>query len=72
MRSTYDGGNKFVLESNQTGVFSQAQQFPHFLQVHSSSANCARELFKPSKDLASLQIDNEKMLFDFGFFNICE
>jgi len=27
---------------------------------HSSSANCARELFKPSKDSASLWLCNEK------------
>jgi len=30
------------------------------LQVHSSSANCVRELFKPSKDSASLSVCSEK------------
>jgi len=29
-------------------------------QLHSSSADCARELFKPSKDSASLWVCNEK------------
>ena len=34
-------------------------------QRHSSSANCARELFKPAKDSASLLVYNEKQ-FKFG------
>jgi len=37
------------------------------LQVHSFSTNCVRELFKPSKDLASLEICNEKIFFGVGF-----
>jgi len=31
-----------------------------FLQLHNSPINCARELFKPSQDLASLLVYNEK------------
>ena len=37
-------------------------------QQHSSSASCTREQFKPSKDLASLQVCNEKNTFGFSFF----
>jgi len=39
-------------------------------QPHSSSADSARELFKPSKDLASLRVCNEKifLVLGFGFF----
>jgi len=36
-------------------------------QLHSSSADCARELYKPSKDLANLRVFNEKQIFGFGF-----
>ena len=36
-------------------------------QLHSSSSDCARELFKPSKDWASLWVSNEK-IFGLGFF----
>ena len=41
-------------------------------QYHSSSANCARELFKPSKDSASLRVCNEKKVFVLGFKFFCE
>jgi len=39
-------------------------------QSHSSSADCARELFKPSKDLASLLVCNEKnfLVLGVGFY----
>jgi len=37
------------------------------LQVHSLPGSCARELFKPSKDLASLLVCNETN-FRFVFF----
>jgi len=30
--------------------------------------DCAKELFKPSKDLASLLVRNEKKNLSFGFF----
>jgi len=36
-------------------------------QLHSSSANCARELFKPLKDSASLRIWNEKNFLVMSF-----
>jgi len=38
---------------------------------HSSSVDCARELFKPLKDSASLRVCNKKNVFlvlSFGFF----
>ena len=35
-------------------------------QRHSSSADCARELFKPSKDLASLLVCTQKNFFWLG------
>ena len=40
------------------------------LQVNSSSTDCARELFKPSKDSASLRVCSEKFLLilHFRFF----
>jgi len=40
-------------------------------QRHSSSADCARELFKPSKDLASLLGYNKKN-FGWRFQIFCE
>ena len=46
----------------KTGIFRLTYQ------LHSSSANCARELFKPSKDLASLQVRSEKNFLVLGFF----
>jgi len=36
-------------------------------QLHSSLADCAKELFKPSKDSASLQVCNEKKFLALGF-----
>jgi len=41
-------------------------------QPHSSSADCARELYKPSKDLACLRVCNEKIISGFGFQVFCE
>jgi len=41
------------------------------LQVHCSSTNCTRELFKTSKDSASLHACNEKN-FVFRFWIFCE
>jgi len=38
-----------------------------FLHGNISVDNCARELFKLSKDLGSLQASNEKKFFGFGF-----
>jgi len=38
----------------------------------SSSANCARELFKPAKASASLQVCTRKTLFGWGLQNFCE
>jgi len=37
-------------------------------QLHNSPDECARELFKPSKDSASLRDCNEKIFSGFGFF----
>jgi len=37
-----------------------------------SGAESARELFKPSKDLANLVVCNEKNFFRFGFRSFCE
>jgi len=42
------------------------------LQVHSSSAEYARELFKPSKDSPSLQVRNKISFYGFGFRFFCE
>jgi len=38
-----------------------------FLRWNISVDACAREVFKPSKDSASLCVCNEKNIFDFGF-----
>jgi len=43
--------------------------FSATLQLHSSPVDSARELFKPSKDVASLRVFNEKIL---GFRVCCE
>jgi len=40
-------------------------------QQHNSSADCAKVLFKPLKDSASLQVWNEKQFFGFGFRVCC-
>jgi len=40
-------------------------------QLHSSSADCARKLFKPWKDSTSLRMSNEKNVC-FGFRLLCE
>jgi len=37
------------------------------LQLHNFSVNCTRDLFKPSKDVTSLQVCNEKKLLGFVF-----
>jgi len=37
------------------------------LQGRNSSTESTTELFKPSKDMASLQVCNEKKIFGFGF-----
>jgi len=34
--------------------------------------DCVRELFKPSKDSASLRVCNDKKFFGFGFQVFCE
>jgi len=41
-------------------------------QLHSSSAKCARELFEPLKDLASLGVCNEKKFCWFWVSSFCE
>ena len=39
-----------------------------FLHGNISVDNCARELFKPSKDSTNLHVFNENRFFAFGFF----
>jgi len=41
-------------------------------QRHSSSADCAEELLKPSKDLASLLLGSKKYYFGWGLQIFCE
>jgi len=41
-------------------------------QRHSSYADCAEELLKPSKDLASLLLGNKKYFFGWGLQIFCE
>jgi len=40
------------------------------MQLHNLPVDCARELFKPSKDSASLQVCNDKKIWFWasGFF----
>jgi len=38
------------------------------LQLHNLLVDCARELFKPSKDSASLQVCSENKYFRVSFF----
>ena len=40
-------------------------QLPY--QPHNSSADCARELFKPSNDTANFRVCNGKKLYGCGF-----
>jgi len=44
-------------------AYNSSFQLPY--QQHSFYADCARELFKPSKDFASLLVCNEKNVFWF-------
>jgi len=37
------------------------------LQIHNSPIDCAKELFKPSKDSASLRVCNDKNIFGWVF-----
>jgi len=41
-------------------------------QRHSSSADCARELFKSSNGLASLLVCTRKKIFGWGLWIFCE
>jgi len=61
-----------VYEYIDLGIGEKLGIFWLTYQQHSSSADCARELFKPSKGLASLQICNEKNFFGLGFHFFCE
>jgi len=47
------------------GNWPKTSSFWLLYQEHSSFANCAGELFKPSKDPASLLVCNEKRFFVF-------
>jgi len=42
------------------------------LRGNISADDCIRELFKPSKDSASLCVCNEKNVFGFEFWIFCE
>ena len=56
-----------LLTPSAPGVFSFKTCMSHFsivsLPHHNSPTNCPRELFKPSKDMASLLVCNEKFKF---------
>jgi len=48
-------------------IWEKPRIFRLTYQSHGSSAHCTRELFKPSKDSASLPACNEKKFFVMGF-----
>jgi len=50
-----------------TGLMLKSSSLHMFLRWNISVDACAREVFKPSKDSASLCVCNEKNIFDFGF-----
>jgi len=50
----------------QFQAISSSFQLPY--QLYSSSEDCARKQFKPSKDAANLQVCNEKIFFWFQIF----
>jgi len=50
------------------GNWPKTRNFRLPCQQQSSSADCAGELFKPSKDLASLRVCNEKRFWGLSFF----
>jgi len=55
------------------GGFSLKSSSLHVsLGGHNSGPGSAGELFKPSKDLASLRVCDEKKFFGFGFLIFCE
>jgi len=51
-------------------VCTKSSSSPVSLCRHNSGTKCVRELFKPSKDLASLWVRNEQifLVMGFGFF----
>jgi len=49
------------------GIWPKSSIFQLSYQPHSSSADCARELIKSSKDSASLRGHNEKNFLVLGF-----
>jgi len=54
------------------GNWPKTSSFRLPYQHHSSSADCARELFKPSKDSASLLVRTRKTFFGWEFWIFCE
>jgi len=61
------GSDTFVL-----GNRPKTSSFWLLYQQHSFSVDCAKELFKPLKDSASLLVCNEKNVFGFEFRFFCE
>jgi len=61
---------ELVCEYIVPGFQPKTSSFQLPYQRHSSFGDCARELFKPSKDSASLLVCNEKTFFWFWVF--CE
>jgi len=54
-------GYKYIVPGN----WAKTKHFRLSYQPHSSSGDCTRELFKPSKDSASLVVSNKKYFFWF-------
>jgi len=53
-------------------IWPNSSCFQLTYQLHNSPSDCGRELFKPSKDSASLQVCNEKKFLVWGFRFFCE
>jgi len=53
-------------------IWPNSSCFQLTYQLHNSPGDCGRELFKPSKDPASLQVCNEKKFSVWGFGFFCE
>jgi len=62
--NTFTAVSKYIVPKNH----ALSCYFHATLQLHNLTVNYSKELFKPSKDSASLRVCNEKKIFVLSFF----
>jgi len=69
LRSEYTQSNRcsYKIEAS-SGLTLRSSSLHMFLHGEFSADDCARELFKPSKDSPSLRVCSVKKILGFGFF----